>query len=291
VTVLAVGTALKIIARNQGGSWLRVELIGGAGGGWVKATEVVVFIDLGDIEVISQGGPALQHQALGPPPTVGAEMVGEGQPFKPYRHGTCGDTYWLGDGLERSMQETEFQGRYPRFAAEPIRVYVHGLRELPPEEQAAWELAISQAFAELSQAVRLERVPGSGLDFFQPWVPLETILTDAQVEMVWHIAPPELFQSAAPCNDPLSCSQYAFRGAVMGGPLSFAGALYLPNDSPDKKTSLLHAALPALGLWVNSGQAGDIMALASTADGLSERDVRSLRCLYTAPPYGDAVVE
>jgi predicted Zn-dependent protease len=54
---------------------------------------------------------------------------------------------------------------------------------------------------------------------------------------------------------------------------------------------LLEAAIHALGLWVQSGQPTDIGAADGTATQLSPRDVATLRCLYSAPPYGDGIID
>jgi hypothetical protein len=109
--------------------------------------------------------------------------------------------------------------------------------------------------------------------------------------MVWHISDAVSFADTATCSDPYQCSAYAFSGAVRGGPLRFGGATYINADAPDQKAALLEAALHALGLWVQSIQPDDIAAADGNATRLSGRDVSSLRCLYNAPPYGDAVVD
>jgi hypothetical protein len=210
--------------------------------------------------------------------------IGTGIPYFAYEYATCGDTYWTGDSLSYSMEDFAYQGRYPRFRNQPIRVYVHGL---PAEGDPAWELAISQTFALLSQAVRLERVEARDLEFFQPWVTMDTLLADARVDMVWHIADAQDFNANAPCENPYSCSQFGFSGLVMGGPLRFGGILYVPRNTANKVPTLLHAAIHALGLWVHSPIANDLMAEIYAADRLSPRDIATLRCLYNAPPYGD----
>jgi len=59
-------------------------------------------------------------------------------------------------------------------------------------------LAIAQSFAEVSQAVQLERVYLDDLNFFVPFVPMATLLADARVDMIWHIAARPVFDENAP---------------------------------------------------------------------------------------------
>jgi hypothetical protein len=218
--------------------------------------------------------------------------LGDGLPFLPYDFAACADTYWIGDGLGLSMEDVVVAGRYPRFAVDPVKVYVYGLDDILGDARADWELAISQAFAEIGQGVRLERVFLDDLAFFQPWVPMSTILADRRVDMVWHIVPQEDFAvNALPiCSDENACSQYAFEGAVMGGPLDFGSAVYLHQNVANKTQALIHATLHALGLWVHSPHPEDLLANNSRTEHLSPRDIQSLRCLYNAPPYGDGVI-
>lgn len=296
VTDLPSGTTLGIDAKSADGDWLQVRLLNGMGNGWVAASDVVIFKDLQTVPIFgATGTPTLplrpERADLITPQAVTTETAGTGVAFLPYNFAACGDTYWTGDGLGASMEDLAYKGRYPRFAAQPIRVYVYGLNALPAEDQAAWEFVIAQTFAELSQAVQLERVYLDDLNFFAPFVPMTTLLADVRVDMVWHLTPRHVFEEDAPCEDSESCSAYGFRGAVMGGPLRFGGLVYVPTDVPNKKAALLHAALHALGLWVHSSQPTDILGISSRAERMSARDIATLRCLYTAPPYGDAVVD
>lgn len=291
VTRLESGVALDIAGRTPDSQFFRIQLVSGQGSGWVRAFDVIVFLPLDFIPMITESGEIITPTAPAPPASdliepqfVTDADVGAGQQFLPYEYAVCGDTYWLGDGNNYSMENFAFQGRYPRFAAQPIRVYVHGL---PPEGDPTWELAISQAFAQLSQAVTFVRVEARDLEFFQPFVTLDTLLADTRIDMVWHITDPTTFAEDAPCNNPYSCSEFGFRGLVMGGPLRFAGIVYIPSDSPRKVPALVHAATHALGLWVHSPNAGDLLAADYATDRLSPRDIATLRCLYNAPPYGN----
>jgi hypothetical protein len=294
IAELPPNTALGIDTRTPDNTWLQVHLLNGQGNGWVAASDLIIFKSMADVPLaVGFATPtprATPEFGLPEPQTVTSETQGTGAEFLDYNYFTCGDTYWEGDGLGFSMEDLAFAGRYPRFAADPIRVYVHGLEDMPPVQRDGWELAISQSFAELSQAVRLQRVEFDDLEFFQPTVPMETILADRRVDMVWHIRPAEDFAATATCSDENQCSQYAFRGSVRGGPLRFGGTTFINTDAPDRKAALLEAAIHALGLWVQSGQATDIGAAEGTAIRLSPRDVATLRCLYSAPPYGDGVV-
>jgi predicted Zn-dependent protease len=62
-------------------------------------------------------------------------------------------------------------------------------------------------------------------------------------------------------------------------------------DVPEKRRTLVHATLHALGLWIHSDQPDDLLARSGIAQRMSLRDIQTLRCLYNAPPYGDGVVE
>src|SRR5690606_13846916 len=128
-------------------------LLNGTGGGWVRTADVILFVDRAAIPV--EGGGVLNtggergtlRDDLIEPPLVGTENAGSGIPYLPYNFAACGDTYWLGDGASFTMEDLAYQGRYPRFSRPVVRVYVHGL----VGEEADWELAISQAFAQISQ--------------------------------------------------------------------------------------------------------------------------------------------
>jgi hypothetical protein len=289
VTTLALNTALRLEGRSADNAWLRVSLLNGQGDGWVASSDVVVFIDLDSLLILGGSAPANRPFSLATPTLVSTQTAGSGLPFRAYDFAACGDTYWEGDGLGASLETLAFQGRYPRFAMRPIRVYLYGLGNLSAEQAEQWELAISQAFAELSQAVTLERVALSDLDFFQPSVPLPALLQDQRVDMIWHILAPESYAQNALCaSESLSCAQVAYTGAVRGGPLKFVSMVYVQADAPDPKAALLQAALPALGLWAQSATPQDIAAPLTQATRLSARDVATLRCLYNAPPYGDS---
>jgi hypothetical protein len=302
VTELPVGTALGIDLRTADNLWLQIHLLNGMGNGWVATADLIVLTNLNVIEIYggdsstpsgieSPTAPFTIADDLMPPQKIDLNALGNGLPFQPYNYGACGLTYWTGDGVGLSMEDLVVAGRYPRFAADPIYLYVYGIGEMLGEDRADWELAISETIAELSQAVRLERVFLDDLDFFQPWVPMETILADRRVDMVWHIVPAEEYAANVPCSDENSCSQYAFEGAVMGGPLRFGGAVYTRLDVPEKRRTLVHATLHALGLWIHSDQPDDLLARSGIAQRMSLRDIQTLRCLYNAPPYGDGVVE
>ena len=302
VTELPAGTTLDVEQKSVDENWLRVSLSGGRGNGWVKTADVIVFIALADVPIFgvnpdttdTPGGVVVFNPApdIGTPQAVTAQTAGDGVNFRDYNYAACGDTYWTGDELTFSMEAVAYEGRYPRFGQEPVRVYVHGLRDLDEATVSAWELAIVQTFAELSQVLRLERVYTDDLNFFQPSVPLETILADRRVDMVWHIMSAENFAAQSICSSPNGCSRYAFNGAVRGGALNFGSAVYVPVDVENKKTALTHQAVHALGLWVHSAASTDLIsATNSRADRLSPRDIRTLRCLYNAPPYGDAVIK
>ena len=294
IAELPPNTALGIDARTPDDAWLQIHLLNGQGNGWVAITDLIVFVNLDDVPLaagfVTPTPSPTPIFGLPTPQTVTDETAGTGADFLDYNYFTCGDTYWEGDDLGFSMEDLAFDGRYPRFAVDPVRVYVHGLDTVGAERDA-WELAISQSFAELSQALRLERVLLDDLEFFQPSVPMETILADRRVDMVWHVSNAASFADNAPCSDPYICSQYAFRGAVRGGPLRFGSATFISTDAPDRKAALLEAAIHALGLWVQSAQPDDIAAVDGGATRLSPRDVATLRCLYNAPPYGDAVLD
>lgn len=291
VTRLQSGAAVEVDFRTPDSQFFQIRLLNGQGNGWVRAADLILFIPLESIPIQGEAGELVTATLPPPPPSdltepqfVGEPEMGTGQLYLPYEYALCGDTYWTGDGLSYSMENFAVNGRYPRFKNQPIRVYVHGLSVNGDPE---WELAISQTFALLSQAVRFERVEARDLEFFQPWVTMQTLLADNRLDMVWHIAAPTDFEQQAPCDNPNSCSEWRFSGLVMGGPLRFGGLIYLPSDTDRKVPALLHAAMHALGLWVHSPISEDLMAEIYTADQLSARDVATLRCLYNAPPYGD----
>jgi|GEM_PF-4027785 len=306
---IAPNTAIFIDQRTPQDEWFQVRFA--LGSGWVSAEDVIVLIDLGQVPIYSSGQPEPPvvetlapnqnpvnpsnpsiHADLNPLPTVDPEDDGDGVPYQDYDFAVCGDTYWTGDGVQFSMEDVAYEGRYPRFSQLPIRVYVYGLIDLEDRDlREAWELAISQVFAELSQAVPLERVVADDLVFFEPWVPLETLLADRRVDMVWHIVPAEVYGANAPCDDPFACSVYGFDGAVLGGPLQFGSMVYIPNNVPDKKKILLHNAIHALGVVAHSGNPLDVMSPIRQAGSMTARDINTLRCLYNAFPYGDAITD
>lgn len=294
VATLDIRAALALQSRSADGLYYQVRLLNGSGNGWVRSSDVIVFIDEGALPIFGEQGafftatPTVVATDLITPQLPSPETIGNGPDMLIYNFAACGDTYWLGDGESLTMEDVAYRGRYPRFSRNPIRVYVHGLN---PEGEPEWELAISQAFAELSQAVPLQRVDIDDLEFFEPWVPMGTLLLETRVDMVWHIADRDVFASSAPCENPNSCSEYGFSGTVTGGPSRFRGITYVPRDVANPQGALLHAAIHALGLWVHSPNEEDVLFPNTSARRLSNRDIASLRCLYGAPPYGDGLPE
>ncbi|NJL94585.1 MAG: hypothetical protein HC915_13100 [Anaerolineae bacterium] len=288
--LLAPLTALLLEGRTLDLAYFQVRLLDGRGSGWVSAADVVLFGDPRTVPLASAALPgpaeALLPDDLINPPRLSPENEGRGPAFVRYDYAACGETYWLGDGPTFSMEDFAFQGRYPRFAQPTIRLYVYYGGEPDPALRDAWEGAVVHALAQLSQVLQIERVQGDDLAFFQPVVPMQTLLAESQVDLVWHILPRADFEQAAPCQNPFSCALLGLDGAVRGGPLRFSGATYLPNDltPPRRQAALLHTALHALGLWIHSANPIDVLYPNSANRVLSARDVNTLRCLYAAPP-------
>lgn len=274
-------TSFRVLGRSGDDRYLKIELINGVGQGWIALSDqVVLFVPLDQVQVATLD--QLGDTDLIAPQFVTNQNAGSGLAFVPYDYHACGDTTWTGDSLSFSMEALGYEGRYPRFARDPIKLLVYYENQQVDDE---WEIAIAETLAQLSQGVTIQRVFLDDFDTFSPPIPMDVLLQDQRVDLIWYI----LDTFTAPCNNTRSCSRYAFQGAVKGGPLRFVGEVFVPRDSLDQRAALLHGSLHALGLWVHSPNPEDILHPNSAAVVLSERDIRTLRCLYNAPPYGDGV--
>src|SRR5690606_4181820 len=98
VNELAAGSAVGAIVITPDGEYLRVRLLNGTGGGWVRTADVILFVDRAAIPV--EGGGVLNtggergtlRDDLIEPPLVGTENAGSGIPYLPYNFAACGDT-------------------------------------------------------------------------------------------------------------------------------------------------------------------------------------------------------
>lgn len=292
---------LTIQGRTADNRWLQIALLNGRGSGWVDAASVIAFITLDEVPIFG-GVPQVAEPADTAPLAI-SQNIGEGPNLVPYDYAACGETYWAGTVANReqiltatpqpaafSMPTVSVAGRYPRYAGQPIRVVILGAG-LGDTELIEWEAAISRVFAELSQAVTLQRAFADDLDFFSPIVPPETLLADLRVDMIVYLTEPSLYAEIAPCDNPLRCAQMVWRGPIIEGPLRLGSYVWVSAASNDRQRDLLHAMAHGLGLYTHSDSPDDLMFPAPFRDTLSERDVAALRCLYNAPPFGDGVLD
>ena len=176
------------------------------------------------------------------------------------------NTYWSGDGTGGMMDYQIEDGTFLRFTVFPVNIWVgvYGGASLTPAQEAAVENALTQ----IAPVVPVQRVANRAFAHLTIW-----LMNDAEFEQN---AGCDNIHTAIGCASPVITDI----GILLN-------TIWLRTTDAHFDATLLHEILHGLGILVHSPDPADLM-YAYQADQparLSERDLNTLRALYSAPAF------
>jgi|GEM_PF-3748999 len=181
-------------------------------------------------------------------------------------------TYWEGDGYDYTMWDAQLaENAYGRFDLFPINVWMGGYNGVVPTEEQEW--ALQNALDQINQVVPITRVQQRLFAHLTIW-----LMNNAD------------FRANAACG-----ADHDYAAACALPTYTEAGILLVTIwlDAADGcfTETLLHEMTHGLGIVVHSPYPEDIMYYAQTCDktNYTERDLATLRLLYSAPAFHPAV--
>jgi hypothetical protein len=176
------------------------------------------------------------------------------------------NTYWEGDGTF-SMRDAQFpDGGFGRFSIFPVNIWIDATGSLTLT--AEHEQAIQNALNEIGRIVPIQRVQSR----------IFAHMT------VWLMDDPTFNQNVS-CDTPdmtVGCTSTSFTDAGI-----MLNTIWLRVTDTNFAATLLHELTHGLGVLVHSPDPQDIMYAfeAGQPPQFTERDINTIRALYSAPAY------